>query len=68
MQANPCAGRIKKICPRILCKMGQPDPLFASQVRNGPMRDGRACIATPTLEKIIEIYFYQYYNIISMLI
>jgi len=46
LQANPNAGRVRKINPQILCEAGQPDPLFTSQVRGGPMRSGPSRIDT----------------------
>jgi len=39
---QPLCGTVGKINPQILCRAGQPDPLFAGQVRGGPAR-----IATP---------------------
>jgi len=51
-RANPYAGRVRKISPQILCRAGQPNPLFAGQVRGGPMRGGSARIATS--KKIIK--------------
>ena len=43
------AVRASKMSPHFLCKVGQPDPLFADQTQGESLRDGSIHIFTPKL-------------------
>jgi len=56
-RANPYTGRVRKISPQILCGAGQPNPLFAGQVRDGPAR-----IATPNKISSLAFFFLFFFS------